>query len=64
MAGAGAGIRLQVARSLSFNLSGLYTRLAIDDVVSGEAASPGSDTAGSGVVARAGFSFRFGSGGR
>lgn len=62
MAGAGAGIRLQVARALSFNLSGMYTRLAIDDATSGGTAAPGSDTAGSGLVARAGFSFRFGSG--
>lgn len=60
MAGAGGGIRLQVAQALSFNLSALYTRIAIDDVVSGGTASPGSDTAGSGVVARAGFQFRFG----
>jgi hypothetical protein len=60
MAGAGGGIRLQVARTLSFNLSALYTRIAIDDVVSGGAASPGSDTEGSGFVARAGFQFRFG----
>ena len=58
--GAGAGMRLQVAPTLSFTLSGLYNRLAIDDVVAGGTASPGSDVGGSGLIARAGFSFRFG----
>ena len=60
MFGAGAGLRLQVAPSLSFTMSGLYSRLAIDDVVTAGSASPGSDVGGSGIVARAGFSFRFG----
>ena len=58
--GAGAGMRLQVAPSLSFTLSGLYSRLAIDDVVASGTASPGSDVGGSSLVARAGFAFRFG----
>ena len=60
MMGAGGGIRLQVAPTLSFTLSGLYSRLAIDDAVANGTASPGSDVAGSGFQARAGFSFRFG----
>lgn len=60
MMGAGAGMRLQVAPSLSFTLSGLYSRLAIDDAVAGGSASPGSDVAGSGMQARAGFSLRLG----
>jgi len=58
--GAGAGMRLQVAPALSFTLSGLYSRLAIDDVVASGSASPGSDVGGSSLVARAGFAFRFG----
>jgi hypothetical protein len=53
-------MRLQVAPSLSFTLSGLYSRLAIDDAVADGTASPGSDVAGSGIQARAGFSVRFG----
>jgi opacity protein-like surface antigen len=60
--GAGAGMRLQVAPSLSFTLSGLYSRLSIDDVATGGTASPESDVGGSGIIARAGISFRFGQG--
>ena len=52
---------LTFARSISADVTALF---AIDDVVSGAAAAPGSDTAGSGLVARAGFTFRFGGGAR